>query len=317
MGAMVRVMDENLGRLLDRLDEDGLAENTIVVFYSDNGGNMYDHLGGLPVTSNAPLRGGKAMSSEGGVRVPLIVRWPGVTDAGRVTPALATSVDFLPTFVEGLGLEAPPIALEDGVSLMPALHDEAFDRGPIFNHFPHYIGNSQVDGLLNRPGTTVRDGDWKLHRYYADGPGQADRFELYDLASDIGETNDLSAGHPDRVESLAALIDEHLEATGALRPTANPNFGNTPAPVGETAGWEVSPNGQATLAMDDGQLVMVSTGDDPYMTTTSLPADASGELVLRLKLSSTASGFGQVLWTEAGSPALQRPRPVGSLPGGP
>ena len=316
MGAMIETMDTNLGRLLDLLEKRGLADDTVIVFFSDNGGNMYDRINGDPPTSNAPLRGGKAMSYEGGIRVPLIVRWPGVTDAGEVSNALVSSVDFFPTFVEGLNLDAPNDLPLDGVSLMSALRGEAFDRGPIFTHFPHYIGNRNVDYLLNRPSTTVRVGDWKLYRYYADGPRQADRYELYDLSEDIGETNDLAFGQPDRVIAMDRLIEGYLARTGALRPVANPAYRpdaagppsrrpRAPAPggmadppdAGPVAGWEPSPNGFTALSLADGRLVVTSTGIDPFVVTQDVPG-ASGDLTLVLTMASDSDGPGDLFWSD-------------------
>ena len=320
MGAMIETMDTNLGRLLDLLDERGLADDTIIIFYSDNGGNMYDRPNGHPPTSNAPLRGGKAMSYEGGIRVPLIVRWPGVTEAGKTTDALVNSNDFFPTFVQGLNLDAPDDLTLDGESMMPALRGEAFDGGPIITHFPHYIGNRHIDYLLNRPGTTVRVGDWKLHRYYADGPKQADRYELYNLAEDIGETEDLATEHPERVAEMDRLIEDYLERTDALRPGPNPRY-NPKAPKADdeiadaapVAGWTAAPNGQITLSLDGGRLVATSTGRDPWLYTDDVP-DATGELALVFTLSSDAQGEGQVFWTEGDVKAFRVDRSVGFDP---
>lgn len=308
MGAMIETLDTNVGRMLDRLEVLGLADDTVVIFYSDNGGNMYDRVDGRTPTSNHPLRGGKAMSYEGGVRVPLIVRWPSVTLAGTTTDAVVSSVDFFPTLVDGLALDVEEDVILDGVSLMPALRRQAFDRGPIFCHFPHYIGNPQVEGWLNIPSTTVRSGSWKLHRFYADGPNQTDRFELYHLSDDVGETNDLAAEHPDLVVRLTGLIDEHLADTSALRPRANPRYIADWKPLVTQAdpvgGWKASGNGQAALSLREEMLIVKSIGEDPWIETTDVPR-VGGELTLTLAMRSDSSGQAEVFWSEEGDPGFE------------
>lgn len=320
MGAMIETMDHNIGRVLDQLEASGLDDHTVVVFYSDNGGNMYDRVDGLLPTSNFPLSGGKAMSYEGGVRVPLIVRWPGVTGAGVTSDALVTSPDFFPTLAQGLALEAPADTVIDGVSLLPALRGEPLNRDAVFCHFPHYMGNPQIVGWMNRPNTTVRRGDWKLHKFYADGPDQADRFELYDLSEDIGETHDVAAQHPELVADLAALIEQHVADIDGLVPVANPAYDPdwTPpvvdlSPVG---GWTPSANGQAKISLVEGTLKIDSTGGDPWIETRDLSPEArtTGPLTLIMRLRSNAPGIGEVYWGEADQPAFSALRVVGFEP---
>jgi arylsulfatase A-like enzyme len=218
-GAMVQSLDEAVGALLDRLDALGLSERTIVVFFSDNGGNMYDRVDGIPPTSNRPLRGGKAMLYEGGTRVPCVVVWPGRVATGSTSEALLSSVDFAPTLLEMTGVGAPAGGAFDGVSQVPALLGRGTPRETAFCFFPHY---TPVTG--NLPGVWVRRGPWKLLRFFHDGPDQEHRHELYRIDTDIGETRDLAATEPARVRELSAAIDEHLRATGALLPVRNTAF---------------------------------------------------------------------------------------------
>ncbi|MEO0963559.1 MAG: sulfatase [Planctomycetota bacterium] len=209
--AMIENLDRNVGRLLDLLDELGLADNTLVVFTSDNGGLSTSE--GSP-TCNFPLAEGKGWMYDGGVREPLLVRWPCKVGAGRVTDALATSTDFYPTFLEAAGLPLEPEQHADGVSLLPALTDGSmFDRGPIFWHYPHYSNQG------GSPGCSVRDGDWKLIEFFEDG-----RLELYNLRDDLQEEHDLAATHTQRVEDLHAKLVAWREEVEALIPGPNPDY---------------------------------------------------------------------------------------------
>lgn len=228
MGAMVETFDANVGRLVDELDALGVRENTIVIFFSDNGGvnqpprDIYEQPEPTgTMTSNHPLREGKASVYEGGVRVPMIVDWPGVTAPGTVSDALTMSQDLYPTMLEMAGVELVPGLPLDGQSIVPALRGGELPGRPLFVHFPH--GNQKAwPGF--QPATTVRDGDWKLIRFYCDTTDQSDRLELYNLADDIGEENNVASLHPGRVASMNAMIDGFLEETGALVPVPNPNF---------------------------------------------------------------------------------------------
>lgn len=216
--AMVANLDTNVGRLLDALERTGQAENTIVVFTSDNGGLATSE--GSP-TCNAPLAEGKGWLADGGVREPLLVRWPGRVAAGTVVAEPVTSPDFYPTLLAAAGL--PPRADQhlDGVSFLPALLGEPFTRGPIFWHYPHYSNQGGT------PGAAVRDGDWKLVRYFEDC-----RTELYDLGSDVGEQRDLAgdAGcHGIRCR-LSDLLETWLRSVGALIPRENPHRPFAPSP---------------------------------------------------------------------------------------
>ncbi len=228
-GAMVESLDDAVGALLGTIDELGIADDTIIVFFSDNGGMVHLVADGVVVTSNAPLRSGKSSIYEGGVREPLIVAWPGVTAPASKSEAIVQSVDFYPTLLEMTGVAPRADQRFDGVSIVPALLGEPLDREAIFCHHPHY-----TPATAHRPSTSVRKGDWKLIRFYCDSPAQKDRFELYNLREDIGETRDLAAENPAKVDELSKLIDGFLADTDAVIPAPNPNYeqGLDPFPDG-------------------------------------------------------------------------------------
>jgi len=218
--AMVESMDDAVGKLLDAVDRLGIADRTVIVFYSDNGGNMYNTVDDTTPTSNRPLRGGKATVYEGGVRVPCIVNWPALTKPGSRTDSIIQSQDFYPTFVQLLGLKPQPGQIFDGVSVADAFAGKPFQHPPIFTYFPHSPG---VPDVLP-PSVTVTDGDWKLMRLFYQGENGAHGYRLYNLKNDIGETNDLTAAQPDRVKQMDALIEKFLKDTKAVTPKPNPSF---------------------------------------------------------------------------------------------
>jgi arylsulfatase A-like enzyme len=219
--AMVESLDHAVGTLLDTLDRLQLSEKTIVIFFSDNGGNMYDRVDGLPPTSNAPLRGGKANIYEGGTRVPCAVIWPGQLQPGSHSDAFLTSTDWYPTILEMLSIPKPAELRFDGVSQVPAFKGTDIPRSNFTCFVPHYYPKPN-----HLPSTYHREEDWKLIRYHADGENGADRFELYNLKEDIGETKDMSATMPERVRLLNQKIDRYLEDIKAILPQPNPNYAN-------------------------------------------------------------------------------------------
>lgn len=209
--AMVENLDTNIGRVLDCLEQQGLTDNTIVVFTSDNGGLSTSE--GSP-TCNAPLSEGKGWMYEGGTREPLLVRWPDVVEAGSRCDEPTTSTDFYPTFLEAAGLQLLPEQHCDGVSIMPLLcRDSGFGRGPLFWHYPHYSNQGSA------PGCSIRSGDYKLIEFFEDGA-----LELYNLRDDIGEKHDLAGGDPGRVQEMHRQLVAWRESVGALIPAANPNW---------------------------------------------------------------------------------------------
>lgn len=255
-GAMVQSMDDAVGTLLRTLDESGLADNTIIVFFSDNGGYAWDARGwpqyeGTPVTSNSPLRGGKATLYEGGTREPCVVVWPGRVQPGTKSEALIQSIDFYPTLLDMLGLQPAPGQQFDGISITPALRGEALDREALFCFFPHAIAGE----IGTRPGAWVRRGDWKLIRHFFEGENDAHTYELYNLRDDLSETNNLAAAEPQKVRELDALIDGFLADTKALLPRPNPAY-DPNAKLLE--GWWAVRGGSVTVA--DGSMVFTATG---------------------------------------------------------
>jgi len=223
--AMVESVDDSVGRILRKLDTLGLADDTVVIFFSDNGG-----LG--TQTSMAPLRGSKGMLYEGGIREPMIVRWPGHVEAGISSEVPVISVDFFPTIVDMAGADRPTGQALDGLSLVPLLVAGA-DPGqadaataalagrPLFWHFPAYLeGNRTIGPFRTTPAAAVRLGDYKLIEFFEDG-----KLELYDLRDDIGEANDLADQMPEKVEELRAVMEAWRAAVNAPVPSAlNPEF---------------------------------------------------------------------------------------------
>lgn len=227
--AMIEHVDRSVGRITGKLDDLGLTENTLVVFFSDNGGlvSRFDEIpliakSKLPIyedselkyiaSSNNPLRAEKGTVFEGGIREPMIVRWPGKVAAGAESEALITSVDFFPTFVELAGGKLPEVQTFDGASFNFALNgrDPAEERA-IFWHYPVYHHDV--------PAGAVRKGDWKLIEFYND-----DRVELYNLKEDISEQNDLAEKMPEEVAELKQLLANWRQSVNARLPVPNPDF---------------------------------------------------------------------------------------------
>ena len=217
--AMVESLDDAVGTLMETLERIGQMDNTIIIFTSDNGGNMYDRVDETSPTSNAPLRGGKATIYEGGIREPWIAVAPGV-EAGSCSDAVIQTTDIYPTLLDMIGAEAPEGLEFDGISIAPALRGEKLDRDAIYTYFPHSPG---VPDWLP-PSVAVHEGDWKLIRIFLCGEGGAHDYRLYNLANDIGETDDLSAREPERVARMDAMIEAYLQDAGAATPIRNPNF---------------------------------------------------------------------------------------------
>lgn len=188
--AMVEAMDLAVGKVLDELESQGLAENTLIIFTSDNGGLSTSE--GSP-TSNLPLRGGKGWVYEGGIREPWIVRYPGTTKPGSESTELICSIDLLPTLAAAAGIPIKhPI---DGIDLTPALSGNKLDREALYWHYPHYSNQGGI------PGGAIRVGDYKLFERYEDG-----RIHLYNLKMDIGEQNDLSESMPEKARAMRAKL---------------------------------------------------------------------------------------------------------------
>ncbi|MGL4553606.1 MAG: sulfatase-like hydrolase/transferase [Gemmataceae bacterium] len=216
--AMLESLDDAVGRVMKALDDAKVTEKTVVVFTSDNGGLAT--LEGMPAapTINAPLREGKGYLYEGGIRVPLIVRWPGVVRPGTTTAVPAVSHDLMPTLLSACGL---PAAEADGASLVPLLKEGTPPaRDGLYWHYPHYANQG------SKPGGAVRDGAYKLIEFYEDG-----RRELFDVVKDVGENVNLAAKEPARVEALAKKLAAWRAAVGARMPAANPGYRPNPPDV--------------------------------------------------------------------------------------
>lgn len=208
--AMLEQMDSAIGRILAALEQHGLTRNTIVIFTSDNGGLSTSE--GHP-TSNEPWRAGKGWPYEGGVRVPVIIRAPGLTKPGSVSDTPVISTDYYATILDLTGLPLAPEQRRDSVSLKPLLKGGRLKARPLFWHYPHY-GNQG-----GAPMSAIRDGNWKLIEWFEDG-----KLELFNLANDPYEKNDVAAKESARLKTLHAKLKAWRAETGAQTPTKNPNF---------------------------------------------------------------------------------------------
>ena len=318
MASMLRSVDESFGRVLAALDRLGIADNTIVIFNSDNGGNVHSNVpdtaktakaeknksalltdwrkwaGNLPPTNNTPLRDGKGTLYEGGTRVPLMWRWAGRIQPGTTSEAVVGHIDLYPTLLELLGVPRPAQQIIDGVSYASVLTTGGrLDRPAFFNYFPH---------AKNGGGVWVRVGDWKLIRWFDPGVPR----ELYDLRHDLGEATSLAATQATQVKELDALIDGFLRDTGALAPVPNPNYRasaaaelprkaarGTPASAQALRGWVPK---AAVVTTRDGALVVAAEGKTPFIAITNL--QHAGPVTLRLRARS-AGGAGKVQWRTA------------------
>jgi len=212
MGAMIERMDIGIGQILDKLDELGLTEKTIVVFFSDNGNYKV-------LEDQYPFRGGKAMVYEGGIRVPLAIKWPGSVKPGSVCHVPVISVDFFPTLAEAVGIK-PGVKNIDGVSLIPLLKGgKTLNRDALYWHYPHY----HRQGF--KPSGAIREGEYKLIEWYEptllNEPHQVD---LFKISKDIGETTNLAAQMPEKVQEMRDKFHAWLKSVNAQQMTVNPNY---------------------------------------------------------------------------------------------
>ena len=207
--AMIESVDQSVGRIMAKLDESGLRDNTVVFFFSDNGGYANS-------TSMVPLRGSKGMLYEGGIRVPMIVRWPGVASPGGVCDVPVIGIDFYPTMLEMAGVPEPSGHVLDGLSIVPLLRGKGtLNRKAIFWHFPAYLEayNEEQWPWRTTPASAVLQGDWKLIEFFEDG-----KIELYNLKDDLGEKNDLAGTMPDKAEELHRTLIEWRKSVDAPVP---------------------------------------------------------------------------------------------------
>ena len=263
MASMLKSVDESLGRMLHTLDELKLTDKTIFIFFSDNGGNRHSNTpedrktaakkanprrskqledwrkwaGDLPPTNNEPLRDGKGTLYEGGTRVPLMVMWPGTIPQATESRAVVHAVDLYPTILDLVGVRSNPVQVLDGVSFASVLRDPKakLPRDAVFNYFP--ITNPRKPG-----GVWVRQGDWKLIRWFESTPNYPSLHELYNLRDDLGESKNLALQMPEKVQAMDQLIAKFLKDTGALVPKPNPSYkasagpeSDAPAPTRKSA----------------------------------------------------------------------------------
>lgn len=320
MASMLKSVDECFGRVLDTLDRLGLAENTIIVFNSDNGGNTHSNVSGevkteraeqtkgdflkdwrkwagdQPPTINTPLRDGKGTLYEGGTRVPLMWSWAGHIKAGTTSDAVVGHIDLYPTVLELAGVARPAQQKIDGVSYARVLRSEGgIERKAFFNYFPHGKSPGKAGGVW------VRAGDWKLLRWF--GVSDDVRYELYNLRADLGEANNLAAAEPTRVKELDALIDSFLADTGATYPQPNPAYKPTAAVVpkakplasddgtGPIAGWKL--RGLKASVVNDA-VRLEPSGRTPFLGTAKYRFNGEAEMHLRVR--APAGGPAQIHW---------------------
>jgi len=327
MASMLKSVDESLGRILDKLEELSIADDTVIIFFSDNGGNVHSNTeadagrvpknsrrwqmledykrfaGRLPPTNNSPLRAGKASIFEGGTREPMLVCWPGAVQPGSTCSEVVSSIDLYPTILEMVGAESRPEQIIDGETIVPLLKQTGkLKRDAIFCHFPHSFGQRSPAA------TYVRKGDWKLIRVYDTSEYFPDERELYNLKQDIGETNNLAERMPEKVKELDALIDKFLEDTGALVPIPNPAYDPATEPV---RGWRPTPGCSASVA--DGALRVESTEVRPFIHTSEVP-NVAGDLMVKLRMRATGGRDGRVYWATPEQPSFVPERRVDLKP---
>jgi hypothetical protein len=297
--------------VLAALDECDIADRTIIVFFSDNGGVSWSGKDGAanhksarfqadmtaPPTSNLPLRSGKASLYEGGVREPCIVVWPGVTKPGTMNDTVIQSIDWMPTLLDMAGVALPANAKPDGMSIAPAIKGGTLARDAIFTHLPH---DTPASG--QHPGTSVRRGDWKLIRLFAQNDDGTDQLELFNLRNDLGETRNLAVEKPEIVRELNALITKFLADTQAVIPIRNPNYKPADAkkpgariaadPLG---GWKAR---SCDTAVKGGIVTVTGKGDAPFL---GVGAGMSGPAVMKFRARCAKDGAGRIEWIPPGS----------------
>lgn len=298
--AMTLSLDDAVGTLIRGLDELGIADRTIIVLTSDNGGTDFldrqtmNRFGfSSPPTSNRPLRGGKGTIYEGGTRVPAIIVWPGVIAPGAVSNAIFQSTDFHPTLLRMAGVPLPD-AFIDGIDQTPVLRGGPPRRDTVFCHWPHGGGNEFNPGWA--PSTSIRRGNFKLIRFYADGPEYQDRYELYNLQTDPGETKNLFEQSPAKARELKQLMDRHLADRGAVIPRLNPNWR-------EFVKWQAAEGSSLKTGAGIGTVFSISKRPTLHLRTP--PERSGGKLRLRVRLRVVGQAESAILsWTTAGSPGV-------------
>ena len=328
--AMVHSLDDAVGSLLDALDAEGIADDTIIVFYSDNGGNIHCGLEETaasgdkyitPITSNAPLRGGKGGIHEGGVRVPAIVVWPGVTKPESRSDVRIQANDLYPTILRMLNVERPGDHEIDGVDFSAALRGNAMDRGPMFTYVPGHGGTPH----WLPPSMSVHHGDWKLIRTFHYGESGKHEYRLYNLRVDIGENDNLAAAQTNKVNELDKLIEDYIAEANVVLPQPNPKFdpsmfdrskigvqpgglkmppsfrssrpkpnaGKPSKPVADQSmlGWIAR---SATTNVEQDSLRIAPIGRQPFIANAKVRVD--GPVQVRLRIRTPKNGSGRLQW---------------------
>ncbi len=301
MASMLKSVDDCFGRVLDELDRQGVAENTIIIFYSDNGGNQHSNIvpegaksanedwqkwaGLQPPTKNTPLRDGKGTLYEGGTRVPLMWAWADKIPAGSVNDSVVGCIDIYPTLIDLLGIPKPTQQHFDGVSYAQILKGTGkLDRPAYFNYHPHA-------GLNRAGGVSVRSGDFKLLRWF----GNPSTYELFNLSDDIGESNNLAEQMPDKTRELDALIDRFLEDTAATYPRPNPAYqpasNDSKNATSAPDAWK--PRG-VEMTVADGVLTVVGTGKPGTAFLGHATGRMTGPANVILKVRSATGGVGRI-----------------------
>lgn len=294
--AMVRSMDDAIGRLLGHLEESGVADNTLVVFWSDNGGYAYppkqtnpEGYTEIPATSNQPYRSGKASLYDGGTREPGIIVWPGKVQPGTTADFLIQSTDLYPTILAACGGAAKASQKLDGFDQTTALQGGESPREDIFCHFPH--GNAPRDAVMDGfyAGSWVRRGNLKLIRFYARADDGTDELELYDLSADPGERQNLAGQQLQKAAELNMLLQAYLVDTEAVIPEFNPSTKKPSAPDDLPGGWK-NRAGAATVV--DGSLRVQSRGPDSFLGVTA--ALTPGKSVFSFRIRAPQTGEGRI-----------------------
>ncbi|NOX55713.1 MAG: sulfatase [Planctomycetes bacterium] len=323
VAAMIHSLDENVGRLMKALDDLQLADRTIVIFTSDNGGleriprrrnrpvvaddriqtepirlkngrvvgEALKRIGDMHITSNAPLRGGKGNTYEGGLREPTIFIWPGVVRPGSVCDVPAVSTDLYPTILEMAGVTRRPGTAPDGVSIVPLLKGaSSLDRDALFWHFPH--------GGPEKASSVIRQGRFKLIHFYEKED------ELYDLSRDLGETTNLARQMPDRVRALRERLEEWLQEVGAVLPKPNPKY----IPPGI---W--SAQSDCRVQRKSGVLRVEPTGNRPVLVSRRF-GPVRGNVIVKFRLRTVGPGMAGdeawLYWSNDRYPSFARERRV-------
>lgn len=241
---LIKQMDDAVGVVLNKIEELGLDKNTVIVFTSDNGGVSS---GDAFATSNLPLRGGKGRQWEGGLRVPLLIQYPGCKNPGTTCDVPVIGTDIYPTFLDMAGIPPVPSQHQDGISIKPLLRGKNIAVRTLYWHYPHY-GNQGGE-----PSSIIRDGDWKLIHYYEDG-----RNELYNLRTDNAETEPLNTKYPGKADSLSKKLSDWLTGVNALYPVNDPAYD----PVKEAA-YKKQQQTERKQQLENQRKKMLSSGYQP------------------------------------------------------